>query len=273
VVGRRLREVLALRNWVGLCYDGGIMQRMLGICLVAILMIGGRTQGDPTGSKVTVAVLPFNVLAPAGNEWLGRAMQEGLATNLQKSNGLAATIVAGLAPVDANAAITQAKSASGAYVLFGSIQLQDDQMRVTGQIISLVTGQSVGSFKSDGLVRDLFNIEDLLGDRCQRLLSPPKAKVAARSSSPAPALELVGPTISSGANRYFDGNLMAEISPPADPYRDDYDRYYLQSADTSSCGYYFGCGGWGFPCYGLGGGWLGGFGHMVSPVAAPISGW
>ena len=249
----------------------------IAIIIAALFSFGAIAHADPASSKITIAVLPFNVIAPAGNEWLGRAMQEGLATNLQKSSDLSATIIAGLPPADANAAIAQAKTSSGAYVLFGSIQLQDDQMRVTAQILSLVSNQSIGSLKSDGSQRDLFNIEDLLADHAQRLLLPIHTKTTARTASPAPTLELVGPTISDTTSRYYDGNLMSQINPPADPYRDDYDRYYYQSYDTSAFGYYYGFWGCGFPFYAWGwggwGGFGGGLGHMVYPVAAPVSGW
>jgi TolB-like protein len=252
-------------------------RKLFTIAIAVILILVSKTnilRADPAPPKIQVAVAPFQVLAPAGSEWLGRAMQEGLATGIQKSSALSGIIIAGFPPADSTAAISLAKSSGANYVIFGSIQLQNDQMRVTGQILSTTTGQPIASLKSDGSQRDLFNIEDLLADRCQRLLLPVQPKSKSASNVPAPTLDLVGPTIASGASRYFDGNLLSQISPPADRYRDQYNSYYYQSADTSCIGYYYGCFSCAFPWFGACGGCGPCFGgHLVYPVAAPISGW
>ena len=82
-----------------------------------------------------VAVVPFDVQGKAGHEWLGRAMQEGVATELSGGIEMAGVIVPGIAPEDAAGSSAMAKSTGADAVIFGSIQIVGDQIRVSGQII------------------------------------------------------------------------------------------------------------------------------------------
>jgi TolB-like protein len=240
------------------------MFRIIFAMSVMLSFVGVEAQADwdTTRPSMKVAVVPFNVHGDTGQTWLGSAMQEGLATGMRQVSGV---IVAGVAPADAAGATNLAKYAGADAVIFGSIQLVGEQIRVTGQIISIDTGESLGTLKSDGSLRNLFDIEDVLAARVERILMPPPASRA--TAGPAATLQVVGPTMGPGASRYFDGNLMAQITPP-DRYRDEYDKYYYQSGN--SCFYgggYGGCwGGWG--C-----GWASGCGVGCPVVATPVTGW
>ncbi len=213
-----------------------------------------------------VAVVPFSVHGDSGQNWLGSAMQEGLATGMRQVSGV---IVAGVAPADAAGATNLVKYVGVDAVIFGSIQLIGEQIRVTGQIISTDTGESLGTLKSDGSLRNLFDIEDVLAARAERILVPPQTN-RGTANGPAATLQVVGPTMGPGVSRYFDGNLMAQITPP-DRYRDEYDKYYYQSGN--SCFYAAGCGacwgGWG----GWGCGWASACGVCCPVVATPVTGW
>ena len=250
-----------------------MLQKVFVLCVLVSLMAAARAWADAATTRPTVAVAPFQVLGPDGHDWLGRAVQEGVATSLQRSSGFSGLIVAGLAPADARAAIDMTKSAAADVVVFGAVQIQDDQIRVTGQLISIRTGRPLGAFIADGNQRDLFNIEDRLADRCRAILTANTNTKPSRASGPAPTLELVGPTITSTTSRYFDGNVMSQITPPA-RFQDDYYRYFNQSADTSGFGCVFTAPGYSW-CFGGAGAYGGGGGgpHMVYPVATPISGW
>ena len=242
------------------------MFRSIALLCVIFSMAAATARADSSTTRpsLTVAVLPFDVQGESGREWLGKAMQEGLATGLQSGSNISGIIVAGLPPADAAAAIDMAKSTGADAVIFGSIQIIDDQIRVTGQIISIATSQPLGTLRSDGAKQELFNIEDLLSSRVQRILAPAKAR--ASSSAPPAQLTLVGPTIGPGPSRYFDGDVKSQITP-APRFRDEYDRYYYQSADTSSATCCFGYS-W---C-----GWGGGFGYCGGPcpvIATPVTGW
>jgi TolB-like protein len=232
------------------------------ICvLLPFLTTEARADWGTTRPSMKVAVVPFTVHGDAGREWLGRAMQEGLATGMRQVSGV---IVAGLAPADAAGAIYMSKSTNADAVIFGNIQVISGQIRISGQIIATDTGESLGTLRSDGSERDLFNLEDVLSSRVERILMPSPANHAA--AGPAVALELVGPTVGPTTSRYFDGNLMGQINPP-DRYRDQYDKYYYYSGDTSAFGYWCGrpWGAWG--C-GIGCGAIG-----CPVIATPVSGW
>jgi len=242
------------------------------MCVVCMTVGIARADWAPRPPAMKVAVVPFDVQGEAGHEWLGRAIQEGLATELSGASGMAGVIVPGVAPADAMGSSAMAKSTGADAVIFGSIQVVGDQIRVSGQIISMSTGESLGTLRSDGAQRDLFNIEDLIGGRAVRILTPPRAPSNEKTATAAPAtLTVVGPTIAANVPRYFDGNVMSQITP-APKFRDEYDRYYYQTADTSAwaawCGAAWNVGG---SVLGFGGGCGGGCGGAV--VATPVSGW
>jgi TolB-like protein len=240
------------------------MVRALLISLLAMAFPAMALADVPTTRPtVKVAVVPFEVLGETGHEWMGRAMQEGLATGLQKTRGVSAVIVPGIAPADADAAVAMGKSVNADAVIFGSIQMLDGQMRVGGQITSLKSARVIGVLQSDGSEHGLFDIEDMLSDRAGRLLRPEKQE---KPSAPAPTFQLVGPSVAAGPPSYFDGDI-SEVISRRPRFRDDYDRYYYHSADTAGWG---ACCGAPFP----GGTVFGaGCGPAVSSVAAPLSTW
>jgi TolB-like protein len=239
---------------------------IVATCAMALagLAAAARADSSTTRPALTVAVVPFEVRGESGREWLGRAMQEGLATGLQRASGISGVIVAGIAPADSAGAIAMAKSASADAVVFGAVQVVDGQIRIGGQIISMSTGKSLGVLRSDGSQRDLFNIEDILAARAQRILMPARPADRAVHSNSRPQLELAGPTIEHGGSRYFDGNVLSQITPPA-RFGDDYDRYYYYSADTAYCATYW-CGSGNFCGCGFGN-------PVLFPAAYPVSGW
>jgi TolB-like protein len=230
--------------------------------ILCFLTIPARADWDTTRPSMKVAVVPFAFQGDTGQQWIGNAIQDGLATGLHQVSGI---IVAGLAPNDAAGAINLTKYTGADAVVFGSVQIVDKQIRVTGQIISIETGESLGSLRSDGSLRDLFDIEDVLAARIERILIPPPANHAA-SSAPA-QFQLVGPTISPGPSRYFDGNLMAQLTPKLE-HRDDYNKYYYYSADTSSC-----YGSYGPPCGAFSYGFFPACGVSCAVPAYPVHGW
>ena len=156
--------------------------------MLSLVTVEARADWGTTRPSMKVAVVPFNVHGDTGGDWLGRAMQEGLATGLHRVSGV---IVAGVAPADSAGAMAMAKYSGADAVIFGSIQVVDGQIRVAGQIISTETGESLAALRSDGSQSDLFNIEDILAARVERILMPPPANHAATGAKPV-ALPVVG---------------------------------------------------------------------------------
>ncbi len=245
----------------------GMLRAILAFFMAAVAIPSLAIADGAATQPVKVAIVPFDVIGEVGHEWMGHALQEGLATGLQKSSGISAIIVAGVVPVDANAAIAEGKSVDADVVIFGSVQVNDQTLRVGGRMVSVRTGETVGTLQSDGDDRGLFEIEDLLSERASRILTPvkrAKAPVAAAQAT----FEIVGPSVSaSGGPRYFDGDLSSVITPPQ-RFGDDADRYYYHSAYTSGCSYSCGyCG----PYYHSACSYAGN--GILCPIAAPTRGW
>jgi TolB-like protein len=209
--------------------------------IVMIVCLALLATAPVRGAGVKVAVLPFDVLGEAGHEWVGRAMQDALGTGMQNVRGISAVLVPAVGPIDTDAALTAARSAGADFVIFGTIQFVDDQMRVSGHVAAVASGKIVGSLTSDSNLRDLFGVEDSLARRAGMLVSPPPIQPSA-SPSPRPEIQLVGPSLPARQSLYFDGDLSSVTATP-DRFRSDYDRYYYHPAAGDAClgwGGYFG---------------------------------
>ena len=249
----------------------------IGACVFALGFAAcARADATSPPHPVSVAVTPFDVLAAADSQWLGRALQEGIATGIQKSSGMSGVIVPGLAPPDALSAIAMGKPASADAVVFGSVQVVDNQIRILGQVIAISTGKTLGTLRCDAPESGLFDAEDQLAAEAQRILTAAVPVARKASATPAPTIQWVGPTVATaGRPRYGSGDVMSAITPKPGN-RDDYDRYYYYSADTAAAG---SCYGAPFPYYGgfcgggigFGGGCFGG--PSVLPVVTPVHGW
>jgi TolB-like protein len=173
---------------------------------------------------VSVAVMPFEVIGESSRGWMGKAIQEGLASNLQQYG----MQVAG-------------NSAGADYVVSGSVQIVDEQMRITGKITSGDGAKVLGHFHSDGMVPDLFSMEDSLSSKVDRIVHPNPRAVGA-----VPAIVPVAPVLASGP-RYFDGNLAASLAVPKQ-FESEYNRYNYNYNQFPYC--WWGCYPyWGYSCY------------------------
>lgn len=180
-------------------YDWGMIRSFFAF-LVALALPAIALADGPTTRPVKVAVTPFEVLGSSEQQWMGQALQEGLAMGIQKAGAISAIIVPGLSPADATAAIAAAKPVDADAVLFGVIQVLDDQIRIGGQIVSVKTGQTIGVLQCDGTVRGLFDTEDILSARAGRILTPANRTAPARTAGPV-TFEIVGPTVANCAAR------------------------------------------------------------------------
>lgn len=241
----------------------------LYMALLAVIALPAAVRADSPATRPSVtAVLPFNVLGPPGRAWVGVALQEGLAAGLARTPGMQAVAIPPARSGNEAAARQAVKAARADFVIFGSIQLVDDQMRIGGTIVSVTTGRSVGQLRSDGNLRDLFAIEDALADRAGRLIAP--APAAAEAAPKVPPYEMLGTNVTQQPSTYFDGNLSAVLAKP-DRYQDQYNNYLFNTWQTAGwgwCGYwgYWGCG-WGYwGCCGCGG-------PPLNPYAGPIGTW
>jgi len=228
------------------------------VCLALLAAVPARA------AEVKVAVLPFDVLGDAGHEWVGRAMQDSLASAVQNARGISAVLLPVVSPTDANSALAAARTAGADFVIFGSIQFVDDQMRISGHVTAVASGQNIGSLSSDSNLRDLFVVEDSLAHRAGVLISPPPAPPAT-SPPRRPEIQLVGPPLPTRQSCYFDGDLSSVTAVP-DRFRNEYDRYYYHPTEADPS--------WGFAGYfGYGGGACGWGGAIMQTSVGTVGTW
>lgn len=132
------------------------------------------TQPAAPAPPPRVLVLPFAPPADGRFPWVGRGVQQDLATDLTREAGAQVTAPASAAPAaDSEAARNAGRDAGTAYVVFGQAQLSGPDMRFTGQVIDTATGNAVGSLKATGPAADLFPLEDSLSSQAASALPHP----------------------------------------------------------------------------------------------------
>jgi TolB-like protein len=156
--------------------------RTLAFTTLAIIAFGAIAVEKPR-----VLVARFDALNP-DKPWIAKSLQSSLVAELTRQ---------GVAPVawpqpmaDAAAALNLARAQGAAYVILGSTQTVDTDIRVTGQIINVATGQVTGGLKSTGAIRDIFAVQDELAAQVQSSIAaqvaPDQPMLAQPPAQPAP---------------------------------------------------------------------------------------
>ena len=118
---------------------------------------------DMSKEQSTIAVLPFSNLSdhPA-QEFFADGMTDGLITDLSKLSGV--TVIARHSVFgykDRPAKIEQVAAELGArYVIEGSVQRVDEQIRVNTQLTDTITGNHLWAERFDGKTREVFAFQD-----------------------------------------------------------------------------------------------------------------
>jgi TolB-like protein len=129
-----------------------------------------------------VYLTPFMVIGNDNTlDWVGKAVQQNLLTDLARAK---------LHPLGADKAITNAsdaqaaaKAAGAKFLISGSYQVADQQVRFNGQVIDAATGNVVGGISTTGAIRDLFKMEDALSSQAIQQVGP----LVAGNNNPSPA--------------------------------------------------------------------------------------
>ncbi|HEX2843478.1 hypothetical protein [Hyphomicrobium sp.] len=152
------------------------------ILFVAVIATGvWRWAAVPQFEKASIAVLPFeNFGGDPKWERLADGMTEDIITDLSHSKDLfvvarSSTEIYKNNPAD----IRKVGSELGVhYVLEGSIQPIDDQIRATAQLIDATTGTHVWSSRYDRPTTDLFNLQSEITERIAATLTGYEGAVA-----------------------------------------------------------------------------------------------
>jgi TolB-like protein len=134
----------------------------------------------PSAPLTKVLIVPFKQMGdPGSRAWVGAAIQENLISNTAAYPGAQAVALnQPLANMDSADAVKAARDAGASIVVFGSYQLSDDQLRVTGQAMDAGSGRVLATLQVTGPVTDLFKIEDTLGSQLDAALPQPPANLA-----------------------------------------------------------------------------------------------
>jgi len=144
---------------------------MKRIVVVLFLSLGSSVFAAPA----KVLLMPFESAGPAEKQWVAKALQENLLAELTRVNSVEA-IAGKQTAADLNAALKAAADAKADYVIFGSYQAVEGDLRMTGQVVDVAKRQSVAGLKTTGTQRDLFGMEDTIARQVKHALPQPVAE-------------------------------------------------------------------------------------------------
>jgi len=134
---------------------------------------------EQPGSYSSVLVLPFTPVAGA-SEWIGKGIQEDLATELVRQSRLNVLTPPNAGPAsDATDAARIGRERNVTLVIYGSYQIVDPQVRINGEVVDVNAGRAIAALKATGPRRDLFNMEDVLAAQTVAAIPPNLVKVGA----------------------------------------------------------------------------------------------
>jgi serine/threonine-protein kinase len=145
----------------------------------------------PVSLPDTLAIPDFvNLSRNPDDEWIGSGFAESLATDLSRLSGV--TLVAREKVRHASAAGRDAPELGRAlgcrWVLSGAFQRMGPRLRVTATLGDGATGENVFSEKFDGVLDDLFALQDRLSTRAAEALST--GEVPRAAPRPAPRIDV-----------------------------------------------------------------------------------
>ncbi len=164
------------------------------IALLAVVSVVRAVEPAGAPPRTAIMVLPFHMLGDEmKNQWIGQAIAQNLQAELaqQPSIVLVGNItvtppvrgpVAEPPAIDDKALIQLGRKAGANLLVVGSYQVVSTEVRVTGRILDLATGQPIGFLKATASQRQLFELEDMLADQARQILGlpgPNEGKVAA----------------------------------------------------------------------------------------------
>jgi TolB-like protein len=152
-----------------------LQHSILSIAFATIAMglpCSSSAQTQP--ADTTVLVLPFSSPSNANQQWIGKAVQQDLLTDLTEGTTTHVIAPSSIAPADDNdAALRAARDRNAAFVVFGQAQSTDKEVRLTGQVLDVASGTTLGALKATGPADELFHLEDALAGQAFMALPRP----------------------------------------------------------------------------------------------------
>jgi TolB-like protein len=153
--------------------------RSIAVGMIVMFALGGVVvaQEAPASGPHTVYAPPRVVVfpfAPTGDvgadSWIGQAIQQSLLVQMSGSGTVANSVptTQPSAPADP---IGEGTRAGANVVVFGNFQIINGEIRCTGQVVETSTNHALGTLSATGSLRDLFQLEDSLGNQLRSALA------------------------------------------------------------------------------------------------------
>lgn len=116
----------------------------------------------------TIAVLPFKIIGAGGNdEYLGLGMTDALITRLSHGRQIVVRPTSAVRRYieTQKDSITVGREQGVEAVLEGSVQLSGDRIRVTVQLLSTASGESIWANQFDERFTDIFAVQDSISQQ------------------------------------------------------------------------------------------------------------
>jgi TolB-like protein len=168
-----------------------------------------------------VLILPFVVPADAKFKSVGADIQQDLATAIGPNlRGRVLAPTTEPAAGDEQSARAAARDAHAAAVVFGRVQANADEVRITGQVLDVGIQKPLGNLKVTGPADHLFELEDALAPQVAAslptaLLNFRGLAMASRINPPRVIYLSGDAAISTSPNAPIDGGYAGTIPPPA----------------------------------------------------------
>ena len=257
----------------------------------AIVLLMGTT--TYAAAPARVLTLPFDSVGDSPKPWIAKAIHQNLLTELARLSSV--TPVSGDTPItEVSVAVRLGEGAHADFVVFGSYQTVEGDLRITGHVVDVAKKESIAGLKATGTQRDLFGLEDVIANQVKRTLPQPvvvQSDMLKQPVAPPPDAEPPAPEVAvNDRARELEAQIDRAIErlkyatpPDYQPYNYDYSYpYYGYSGIYQPFIYYTipsyrfpihhrggfhghpGNGGWhggGGNWHGGGGNWHGGTGH------------
>ena len=184
---------------------GGPLQRVVPLPFaLSALLVGAlwaviaaqspQAQTPEPESVSRVIVFPFeNITGAESDQWIGVGLGETLRSEFAAgefevvaeeflSNASMAVEASG---AGGDTVVALARRARAAWMVSGGYQLVGDRIRITAQLVEVATGLVAWSVKVDGVVADLFTLQDRIA---AELLDGPSSDVIGATARPPPGM-------------------------------------------------------------------------------------
>lgn len=188
--------------------------------------MGAAPATEPAGNEPETLILPFSAPVGANYQWVGKAVQQDLLTDLSQGTRMRVVAPADAPPaVDPEAARRTAGNLGVSIVVFGQVQTAGNETRLTGQVLDVATGKPLANLKATGPSDGLFHLEDALAGQTlaavpQSLLTPQalQAQRQAAQQQAAPAATSQAPAQSGYAPQQPTSAYSPSTGAAADSY-------------------------------------------------------